>query len=225
MTTSTIGGIGTSATSLAGADLFEIEQGGTSKKITGALVGDLAASRLHPGFLSANWYGPAGSTVSFNSNTGADLLYSIPIIVPFACTITDLGIYVGTGAGSTNVKLALYNSVAGVPSALLSTVAAQATTASAAAASGALAVAQAVSAGLYWAAALFNGAPSVAQVAGDPILAALMGADTIAHATPAAGATVTGYTGTGTYSGGFNSTFASPARRYAPTPAICFKIQ
>lgn len=214
-----------SASALTGAEQLPGVQSAASVKITGTQLGDLTSNRFHPGFLSANWYGPAGCTVSFGSSAAADFLYAIPLIVPFACTITDLGIYVGTGAGSTNVKLALYNSIAGVPSALLSTVAAQPTATSATAVSGALAAAQAVSAGLYWAAALFNGTPGVAQIAGDPILAALIGADTIAHAITAAGATVTGYTGTGTYSGGFNSTFASPSRRYAPTPAIAFKIQ
>lgn len=214
----------TAASALAGTEVVPGVQSAASVKISGNQLTALALSSLHPGFISTRWYGPVGSVFPLNAATTADFLYCIPLLIPVACTITDVGVYVNTGAGSA--KFGLYNTVAGVPSARLgiTTTAGTSMAASGAFQSGALTVAQAVTPGVYWAAVLFDNTPAVNQVpGGDPLISYLIGADTGAHVV--GGPSVTGYTGTGTYTGGMNTTFTSPVPRYGNTPAIAFKVQ
>lgn len=213
----------TAAGALGGAEAVPAVQSGGNVKISATQFGDLTAGRFHPGLTSATWYGPAATITTFGTGVAADFLYLVPIFVPYACTITDLGIYVVTGAG--NAKFGLYSNVAGVPTTLLGSTSLVSTASSTADASGTLTVAVSVGAGMCWAAILFSGTPTVAQYGTDGMAAFLIGGDTVSHVVKAGGPIICCWHGSGGYTAGMQATVGSPARQYGAAPAIAFKVQ
>lgn len=97
-----------------------------SPQVDGATVfsnaGVLYQTHAHPGYITSNWYLPAGiySTQSSGVANSANQIVCQYGYIPREVTIEALAAYIFTGAASSDIQLALYANANGRPAGLLS---------------------------------------------------------------------------------------------------------
>ncbi len=179
----------------------------------------------HPGYVSGNWYAIKRGTAATNVAQVADVLCAMPIFIAKRTTLSSLGVRVGTGAASTNVKLGIYANTGGRPGALI----AQGTGAASCATSSTDAVVTfssnpVLDVGIYWLASIFNGTPSIQSCSSnDQVIPSLIGSSTLSIVVAGSGMVVA-VTGVATYAGGFPDPFGTPTDRAAATALVAYKI-
>lgn len=192
----------------------------------GAAVWWPQGAKEHPGYVSGLWYGPQRGAAA-SAAVAADLNFAVPVFIAERVTITGLGLWVLTGVAATAVQLGLYSNANGRPGILLAQNSASASTAtSATAASGTFSSSITLNPGVYWLAALFNGAPTIASVSSsDQALGTLLGGSTIDRV-GSTGSQQCGVSGVATYAGGFPGSFGTATVRGngQNNPIVCFKL-
>ena len=163
--------VGTTAGTVAAGDDSRVVAGGTAYQLpgTGIPTTDLAQSvkdsvNSHPAKVAGWFYFTTTEAVTANAAHGNEVLKFCPFPVDRSCTLDRFGIEIGTaGAAGSVVRLGLYADAGGRPGALISELGTVNTASGDRVAT--LAVSEAVTAGIVWAAICLQGA-----AAGQPTL-------------------------------------------------------
>lgn len=182
----------------------------------GAAVWRSVGASDHPGWVGDNWYPLQRSNVANNVASAADDMRAHPIFVPHPITVKALGIYVVTGAVGAHAKIGIYANdySTGRPGAkLIDAGAVDADTNATFEASAPLATPVTLDGGLYWAASVLDGAPTVASYNASTFQSSAYYAGhptgSLALNGTVTNAVITGITGTATYAGGLPSAFGT----------------
>jgi hypothetical protein len=182
---------------------------------------------MHPGYVSGNWYAPPHISLHGTPTAQtADMLYAIPLVVHEPITISALGVRIHSGVALTQALLGIYaNSTGGRPGVRLNKTSAAVSGTAAASVESALDSNQYLMPGVYWLAALCDGAISIKTVATTNIGSCFIGSTSqsdISNGTNVAGLSVAK-----TYASGLPATLIGESFtniNNSTCPVINFKI-
>lgn len=181
-------------------------------------------------YVSGNWYA-GNQTGQAAATQAADTLYCHPVLIKSAVTIQQLGVRVGVGVGSTNVKMGVYahDWSTGLPGALLySGNQTPAATSSSTDATTTFASNPTLQPGVYWLGSLVNGATQLlASASGGSQLANLMGSTALTDIVNSGSSKVAGLSRSSgvTYAGGLpNPAGAMTKVTSLAVPFVAFKV-
>jgi len=216
------------AAALTGAEPLAVEQGGITVQTTAQDVADLAGaatptSETHAIFRSGTWYCAIHSTVA-NVNASADLFVATPIYFGRPVSLDDIAVVVTAGVGGTSVLAGLYDDNDGRPDNLVAQCTGALSTAASVVVTGSFAAPYVTSAGLYWLALLFSGAPGIRgwPANGDNSLASIIGAPGLYAISN--GAAWAGFSGVATFAGGLPASFGAVTDFVGTIPAGLIKV-
>jgi hypothetical protein len=171
-----------------------------------------------PAYISGQLYRPWGLGAA-NAAVTAGTLYSHPLMIWSSMTVRGLYVRVVTGVASTNCMSAIYSNVSGLPGTLLGYTASASTASSASNAGGALVGGNlTLAAGMYWAATICNGAPTLFDVVSSDAQFNSMVGTNVGTSGNLAG-TFASLSGTGTF-GSFNSSYGSVTYSTGEAPLV-----
>lgn len=188
----------TAATSIAGADLVPVVQGGTTKKSPASLIRQSGGSPHY--WVSGRYYTKGGTPGSVTPTNG--VIFYQPIDIPNDVTLTEACVNLTAAAASSVIRIGIYSNVNGVPATLLVEPTSATQIDSSTTGAKTATFSQAVTAGTWWLALVVQGSSAVAMsaLAGD--------SSTIIGSTTAAGALGNQLVGYGNAGG--NTTGALP---------------
>jgi len=146
--------------SVTGITDLTVADGGTGASTAAGARTNLQIAANMPGYQSGVWYiSPLATSTQGGPAVTANLLYASPIYVSETLTTSALGIYVTTGAASTNVRMGIYNCANGIPTSLVVDAGTGSTSSSAVTRE--ISVSQVLTPGWYFIAAVFDGTPTL----------------------------------------------------------------